>query len=638
MSNGEELGSNRQSGYWNIKRSIFAIIFGGAVSTILLTSLTGFNLKTVEKDAIEIADSYVPEWELANELQFEMKYMGYKKLEYKLYSEEQLYEEIVNKLDQVDSTIHELENLADHHELEEVSINITKFESTYRLFEEKLHDFHEDVMLLQTVEISMEQQLMTISTILEDVMLLTGDEDHFFGEILNAEIEQSFLLWKAIAKEDIEAIIAVRDEFIGISNNLNHKLDQLTAVQNIDLALKADELSEGLKMLTSSFDDLIAVETKLKSDETTIDDCYNLTLELASTISDSAKVRTRRYSQHAASTVAFTFWTTLFLAVGAITVALIMGILIAKSINGRLRFAIEKISSSISELSESSVALSQTSQTLANASSEQAGEIQEVTASVEEITSQINLNDENTGNAKSEMHQASILVEEGVEAIAKVNKAMVEIDESAGETTKIIQTINHIAFQTNLLALNAAVEAARAGEAGKGFSVVAEEVRALAQRSAEAASETSALIKRSQENSKQGVEFSKEAERKLKFIAETTKNMGDMFSGIAASTHEQMQGIGQIRDVMTSMDQVVQDSAASSEYTASSAEELSAQAMEMKVIVEQLCTLAGVSNEESVITGFKNYEGAKPSSLMNTGAYAPSKKDVEKEEFSFSEF
>ena len=283
------------------------------------------------------------------------------------------------------------------------------------------------------------------------------------------------------------------------------------------------------------------------------------------------------------------------LASVALVGVLIFGLSVAKNINKRLRLAIDKIRSGSSELDESSNVLSSTSQNLAHTATEQAAEIQEITAAVEEISAQVNENGANTKEADNNMKVAGTLVQEGVLAIAKVNQSMIDIEDSSHQTTKIIKAINEIAFQTNLLALNAAVEAARAGEAGKGFSVVAEEVRALAQRSAEAVNETTNLIKQSQEISKQGVGFAEEARQTLLKISSATENMRTEFSSISVSSDEQNQGIEQIRCVMHEMDHSVQNSAASSEYTASSAEELSAQAKEMNEIVDELSRLAGAT-------------------------------------------
>jgi methyl-accepting chemotaxis protein len=170
---------------------------------------------------------------------------------------------------------------------------------------------------------------------------------------------------------------------------------------------------------------------------------------------------------------------------------------------------------------------------------------------------------------------------------------------SSDNIAKIIRTIDEIAFQTNILALNAAVEAARAGEAGLGFAVVAEEVRALAQRSAQAARETAAKIEDSIEKSRQGVHISGKVSASLTEILDKARKVDDLIAEIATSSREQSQGIGQISIAITQMDKVTQNTAATAEESASAAEELSSQAENMKESVHQLLRLVGEPTSSS---------------------------------------
>jgi len=144
-----------------------------------------------------------------------------------------------------------------------------------------------------------------------------------------------------------------------------------------------------------------------------------------------------------------------------------------------------------------------------------------------------------------------------------------------------------------LLALNAAVEAARAGEAGKGFAVVAEEVRNLAQRSAEAARTTADMIEGSVKNADNGVTISKEVAEALSEIAEGSRKVNDLVGEISAASNEQSQGIDQISTAVMQMDQVTQSNAANAEESASASEELSAQAEELNRMVRDLEGIVG---------------------------------------------
>lgn len=201
--------------------------------------------------------------------------------------------------------------------------------------------------------------------------------------------------------------------------------------------------------------------------------------------------------------------------------------------------------------------------------------------------------------------------------MVRMSEAINRIKGSSDQTAKIIKTIDEIAFQTNLLALNAAVEAARAGDAGKGFAVVAEEVRNLAQRSAEAAKSTAALIEESQQNANNGVAVSGEVGGILSQIVESVQKLAQLIGEVSAASEEQSKGIEQIGTAVTQMDKLTQANAANAEESASASEELAAQARELGDMVK---VLVGIVKGEGARESFAS---AGPSGRALPHAAAP---------------
>lgn len=278
------------------------------------------------------------------------------------------------------------------------------------------------------------------------------------------------------------------------------------------------------------------------------------------------------------------------LGVGAISLiaAALIWFVVARGLGNRIGGIVNQLTSASDQTTSASAQVAQSSQSMAEGASEQASSLEETSASLEEMTSMTKQNAENANQASQLMEKAKETVGDMARATEEMSKAIAEIKASSDQTAKIIKTIDEIAFQTNLLALNAAVEAARAGDAGKGFAVVAEEVRNLAQRSAEAAKNTAEMIAGSVKNADNGVKVTERVADALKQTVSNAEKVAQLVAEIAAASNEQAQGIEQINTAVAQMDQVTQSNAASSEESASAAEELSAQAEEMRRMVQDL--------------------------------------------------
>jgi len=264
---------------------------------------------------------------------------------------------------------------------------------------------------------------------------------------------------------------------------------------------------------------------------------------------------------------------------------------------------VERLRSGSSQVSSASSQVSESAQQLASGSSQQAASLEEVSATLEELSTLAEQNSENakeantlSGKAATAAHDGKSAMNQMAEAIKGLTLAVNRIKDSSEKTSKILKTIDDIAFQTNLLALNAAVEAARAGDAGKGFSVVAEEVRSLAGRSASASKDTAILIEESLRNADEGVtatetvatSLNKIIEENIELIVREISSVQELNSGVASASNEQSTGIQQVAQTIEQMNEITQGNAANAEESSAASEELSAQSVEMNELVESL--------------------------------------------------
>ncbi len=284
----------------------------------------------------------------------------------------------------------------------------------------------------------------------------------------------------------------------------------------------------------------------------------------------------------------------------AVASGLIASFLIIRSLSAVLRTTSEALTQGAVQIASATGQVSAASQALAAGASEQAASLEEISASLEELTGTTKQNAENASAAKHAADAARAAAELGVEEMRKMEAAMSGVQQSSAEISKIIKTIDEIAFQTNILALNAAVEAARAGEAGAGFAVVADEVRALAQRCATAAHETTEKISEAAARSEQGSRLTGIVSASLQEIVKRSREVDHRVADVATASREQSSGLEQVSIAVTQMDKVTQGNAASAEETASAAEEMNAQSHELHRSAADLAALVGLKLDTPV--------------------------------------
>jgi len=268
--------------------------------------------------------------------------------------------------------------------------------------------------------------------------------------------------------------------------------------------------------------------------------------------------------------------------------------------------SMDKISEIVGQVNDSAEFINNSAQEIASGNNnlsnrveQQAANLEETASSMEELTSTVKNNADNAQQADQVATSARQLAEKGGEVVASAVSAMQEINVSSNKIAEIIGVIDEIAFQTNLLALNASVEAARAGEQGRGFSVVATEVRNLAQRSATAAKESKDLIQTSLQKVRSGTEFVNQTGNSLNEIVTGVKKVGGIVAEIAAASAEQSQGIEQVNQAVSQMDEITQQNAALAEEASASSIAMSDQSTSMAQLLA-FFKLGGGGNASAV--------------------------------------
>ena len=278
---------------------------------------------------------------------------------------------------------------------------------------------------------------------------------------------------------------------------------------------------------------------------------------------------------------------------------------VAHSSTLALRRTAAELSQASEQVAGAAGQICSSSQSLAQGASEQAASIEETSASSEEISAMTRKNVEDSRTAADLMTQTSQVVAEANRSLEEMQVSMHDINASSEKIAKIIRVIDEIAFQTNILALNAAVEAARAGEAGMGFAVVAEEVRNLAQRSAQAARDTASMIEESIARSSEGRVKLDQVSKAIRTITEKAGEVKVLMDGLNVSSGEQAHGVEQIAKAVTQVEQVTQTSAANAEETASAGAELSSQAAALRNLVARLEGLVGHAGSKAAVADFE---------------------------------
>jgi methyl-accepting chemotaxis protein len=457
-----------------------------------------------------------------------------------------------------------------------------------------------------------------------------NQRDRYMNEVLNIkgplmEKTMTNILYSA-EKDDhvtvaLHAGLAMRHLLLGrlyvvkfLDNNDQKAVDRVHAefknmqerIQMLDSELKNPESREMLATIvenkatyTKTFDDLVkAIFARNAVIKDTLD---RIGPEIAQNVEDvklDIKGVQDKLGPALMASNSRTILTISVVGIVALLIGIFLAFIITRGITKPLSRVIEGLNEGSEQVASASVQVSSASQSLAEGASEQAASIEETSSSLEEMSSMTKQNADHAREANNLMNEANQVVKQANSSMSELTTSMGAISKAGEETSKIIKTIDEIAFQTNLLALNAAVEAARAGEAGAGFAVVADEVRNLAMRAAEAAKNTADLIEGTVKKVKDGSGLVTRTNDAFSEVAESVTKVGELVGEIAAASTEQAQGIDQVNKAVAEMDKVVQQNASNAEESASASEEMNSQAAELKGMVNQLVAMVGGTAEE----------------------------------------
>lgn len=285
---------------------------------------------------------------------------------------------------------------------------------------------------------------------------------------------------------------------------------------------------------------------------------------------------------------------TIVIALTTLVINVVLSVLIRKSINADLTKSMRDMAETSSGIQSASHQMTAASERLSQGNDEQVAAIEETSSAMNQTSAMINNSSENTERAAQLSEITSNVSEDGVRQIDNMINFMRTLNESSDKISKIISNINTIASQTTILALNASIEAVRAGETGKSFSVVAEEVKNLAQQITEAAKTTAIIIEENVNLTRQGTDISKGVGETLETICGDAKKVSELLKEILAMSTEQVQGAEQINKAMSQIEKVTQLNSAVSEESASTADELQNRSNKLQEIMRNVQHLIGV--------------------------------------------
>jgi len=601
----------------------------GSLLTIaaLLGTMAIWNMNAVKQTATVLAHQNVPSVQVANEVERDSLETMYATRGYAYTEDAQFLEQARRNYAQVQKALQAAQDHAATYQIATLKENAQRAQAHATEYQRLMNDTvakteamaRNKAASLQAADLYMKTcydyvaaQYNTLATTVAAIGTPAAKDPELLKTVLHDRIRKIGLAneiidlgnairrgtWQAIATRDPQLFQETEKQFDAV----NAKLDELRSITKQPVNLKQLDAARAagkayLECMENFLTNWFAREELNTKRRLAADGV----LQAARTTATTALAQTADSSTAAATSLARAALTMII----GLSAGVGVGIALAITISRGITRSVTRISTTLAAGSQQTRAaagqVSSSSQSLAHGASEQAAALEETASALAEMSAMTRKNAATAQQAANLSHEAQNSAAKGNDAMNKMSTAINDIQQSAAQTAKIIKVIDEIAFQTNLLALNAAVEAARAGEAGKGFAVVAEEVRNLARRSAEAAKHTAALIEESVNNAKNGVTIAVEVGKNLAEITTAATQVNGLVGEIAAASREQSQGIAQVNTAVAQMDKVTQSNAASAEESASAAQELSRQSVQLGEMVAELVALVSSAGQSQTI-------------------------------------
>lgn len=410
---------------------------------------------------------------------------------------------------------------------------------------------------------------------------------------INLKLDETQGTWPAVRRTadarlaDIETLTLSSEERALLQNAKAHYAS-LTAIVEKEMLPTLQRERKAVEVTRE-------IDARIDDHAAELDDSLK---RLLAALKKETELDTREFLEQQASTERMVTW----LGIAGVALTCGLGLLVVARVNRRLNAAVASLSEGSGQVVFAAEQVAGSAQTLSRGATEQAASLEETSASMEEMASMTRRNAESTRQAVTLVADVHRRAHDSTDILGEMVQSMDAIQDSSRKVSKIIRTIDEIAFQTNILALNAAVEAARAGEAGMGFAVVADEVRSLAQRSAQAAKDTAALIEESLAKAQSGHQKVGQVAESIAGITKAVTGVKALVEDVSEASRQQTQGLDHVAHALSQMERLTQDTAATAEESAAASEELSAQAGTTMDVVGQLQTLVGTSGTRPAST------------------------------------